>query len=78
MTEYQIVKIDGKEVLCRWEMIKEEKYSNFATYKAVPIITKEAFLECYNEWVLKPMRENPISIQHEFGVPVDNGGVTPV
>lgn len=42
------------------------------------IITKEEFLECYNEWVLKPMRENPVSIQHEFGIPVDNGGVTPV
>lgn len=51
MTEYQIVKIDGKEVLCRWEMIKEEKYSNFATYKAIPIITKDAFLACYNEWI---------------------------
>lgn len=43
------------------------------------VITKEEFLECYNEWVLKPMRENPVSIQlNEFGIPVDNGGVTPV
>lgn len=42
------------------------------------VITKEEFLACYNEWILKPMRENPVSIQDEFCVPVDNGGVTPV
>ena len=77
MKEYEILKIDGKEAICRWEMVKEE-YNDFPTYKAVPIITKEEFLECYNEWVLKPMRENPVSIQSEFGIPVDNNGVTPV
>lgn len=42
------------------------------------VITKEEFLLCYNEWVLKPMRENPISTQTEFFIPADNGGVTPV
>lgn len=42
------------------------------------VITKEEFLACYNEWVLKPMLENPISVQSEFCVPVDNNGVTPV
>ena len=42
------------------------------------VITKEEFLACYNEWVLKPMLENPISVQSEFYVPTDNGGVTPV
>lgn len=42
------------------------------------IITKEEFLECYNEWVLKPLQENPVSVQSEFCIPVDNGGVTPV
>lgn len=42
------------------------------------VITKEEFLECFNEWVVKPSPENPISIQTEFYVPVDNGGVTPV
>lgn len=42
------------------------------------VITKEEFLACYNEWVLKPMQENPVSVQSEFGIPVDNGGVTPV
>ena len=42
------------------------------------IITKEEFLECFNEWVVKPLQENPVSIQTEFYVPVDNGGVTPV
>ena len=42
------------------------------------IITKEEFLECFNEWVVKPLQENPVSIQQEFYVPVDNGGGTPV
>ena len=42
------------------------------------MITKDEFLECYNEWVIKPLRENPVSIQSEFYIPVDNGGVTPV
>lgn len=42
------------------------------------VITKEEFLACYNEWVLKPMRENPVSVQSEFFVPVGNNGVTPV
>lgn len=42
------------------------------------IITKEEFLECYNEWVVKPLQENPVSLQTEFYIPADNGGVTPV
>lgn len=42
------------------------------------IITKEEFLECYNEWVVKPKRENNISIPQGFYIPADNGGVTPV
>ena len=42
------------------------------------IITKEEFLECFNEWVVKPSQENPVSSQTEFYVPVDNNGVTPV
>lgn len=42
------------------------------------LITKEEFLECFNEWVVKPLQENPVSIQTEFGIPVDNGGGTPV
>lgn len=42
------------------------------------IITKEEFLECFNEWVVKPLQENPVSSQTEFYIPVDNGGVTPV
>jgi len=42
------------------------------------VITKEEFLECFNEWVVKPSQENPVSIQNEFYVPADNGGVTPV
>ena len=42
------------------------------------IITKEEFLECFNEWVVKPLQENPVSIQSEFCIPVDNNGVTPV
>lgn len=42
------------------------------------IITKEEFLECFNEWVVKPSQENPVSIQSKFYVPADNGGVTPV
>lgn len=42
------------------------------------IITKEEFLECFNAWVVKPLQENPVSIQSEFCIPVDNNGVTPV
>ena len=42
------------------------------------IITKEEFLECFNEWVVKPLQENPVSIQTEFGIPVDNNGIKPV
>lgn len=42
------------------------------------IITKEEFLECFNEWVVKPLQENPVSLQTEFFVPVDNGGGIPV
>ena len=42
------------------------------------IITKEEFLECFNEWVVKPSQENPVSIQKEFYIHADNGGVTPV
>lgn len=42
------------------------------------IITKEEFLECFNEWVVKPLKENPVSSQTEFYIPADNGGVTPI
>lgn len=42
------------------------------------VITKEEFLACFDEWVVKPMKENPVSVQSEFCVPVDNNGVTPV
>lgn len=42
------------------------------------VITKEEFLACYKEWVLKPMRDNPVSVQSGFGIPVDNNGTTPV
>lgn len=42
------------------------------------IITKEEFLECFNEWIVKPLQENPVSLQTKFCVPVDNGCVTPV
>lgn len=42
------------------------------------IITKEEFLECFNEWIVKPSQENHISIPQGFYIPVDNGGVTPV
>ena len=42
------------------------------------VITKEEFLDCYNEWVLKPMQENPVSVQSKFYIPVDNNGITPV
>jgi len=60
---------------------KTPVYDNDGSYVAIRnevVITKEEFLACYNEWVLKPMQEHPISIQDEFCVPVDNGGVTPV
>lgn len=42
------------------------------------VITKEEFLACFNEWVVKPLQENPVSLQTEFYIPADNGGVTPI
>lgn len=48
------------------------------TGQDITVITKEEFLACYNEWVLKPMQENPISVQSEFYIPVDDDGRTPV
>ncbi len=60
---------------------KTRAYSNeykTPVYKTEVVITKEEFLECFNEWVVKPLRENPVSVQTEFYIPVDNGGVTPV
>ena len=42
------------------------------------VITKEEFLECFNEWVVKPSQENPISLQTKFIIHADNDGLTPV
>lgn len=50
MTEYEILIIDGKEALCRWEMVKEARY-DFPTLRAVPVITKDEFLTCFNAWI---------------------------
>ena len=50
----------------------------YTTSSTELVLTKEEFLLCYNEWILKPLRENPISTQTEFYIPVDNNGVTPV
>ena len=33
------------------------------TFRDELVITKEEFLACYGEWVLKPMRENPVSVK---------------
>lgn len=60
---------------------KTPVYDIEGTYIAVKnelVITKEEFLACYYEWVLKPMRENSVPIQDEFCVPVGNNGCTPV
>ena len=40
------------------------------------IITKKEFLECYNEWVVKPSQGTPVSLQTKFHV--DYSGATPV
>lgn len=56
-------------------------YDNEGTYIAVKnelVITKEEFLTCFNEWVVKPSQENSVSIQTSFYASTDNGGVTPV
>ena len=50
MTETEILEINGEETLCRWELVKDAG-TDFPTYQAVPIITKEQFLACYNAWV---------------------------
>ena len=41
------------------------------------IITKEEFLECYNEWVVKPSQGTPASLQTKFHVPADSSGIVP-
>lgn len=48
MLKNEILEIDGEETLCRREVVKD---TDFPTYRVVPIITKEQFLTCYNEWV---------------------------
>lgn len=60
------------------ETIVDDNNSDFITFRKDIVITKEEFLECFNEWVVKPSQENPISSQTEFYIPTDNGGVTPV
>ena len=60
------------------ETIIDDNNSDFITFRKDVVITKEEFLECFNEWVVKPSQENPVSIQSKFYVPADNGGVTPV
>lgn len=60
------------------ETIIDDNSSDFITFRKDIVITKEEFLECFNEWVVKPSQENPISSQTEFYIPADNGRVTPV
>lgn len=64
------------DMLIRETPVYEER--EYIAIRKDCIITKEEFLECFNEWVVKPSQENPISIQTEFYIPADNGGVTPV
>jgi hypothetical protein len=68
--------IENDKLIRRTKVYSEER--NAPIYKNEVVITKEEFLKCYNEWVIKPKRENPISIPTEFYIPVDNGGGTPV
>jgi hypothetical protein len=63
------------------KLIRETRilnHNNIETFRRDCVITKEEFLECYNEWVIKPKRKNPISIQTDFYIPADNDGGTPV
>ena len=60
------------------ETIIDDNSSDFIMFRKDIVITKEEFLECFNEWVVKPSQENSISSQTEFYIPVDNGRVTPV
>lgn len=57
---------------------KTPVYDSDGSYVAIRnevVITKEEFLSCYKEWVLK----NPaVSIQSEFFIPVGNNGSTHV
>ena len=64
--------------LIRQTPVYDYSDGSYIAVKNELVITKEEFLACYNEWVLKPMRENPVSVQSEFGIPVDNNGCTPV
>lgn len=63
--------------LVRKTRVYSDEYKS-PVYKVEVVITKEEFLECFNEWVVKPLKENPASVQTEFCIPADNGGVTPV
>ena len=62
--------------LIRKTPVQGDSNGSVIAIKNVLVITKEEFLMCYKEWVLKPMR--PESAPFEFGIPVDNDGCTPV
>ena len=57
-----------------------EETTGHKIFSSEMVITKEEFLACYNEWVLKPMRENSVAVQGDSGfcIPIDNNGCTPV
>ena len=43
------------------ETIVDDNNSDFITFRKDIVITKEEFLECYNEWIIKPLKQNPVS-----------------
>jgi hypothetical protein len=46
----KITEINGQEVLCRFEEIRDGD-GVFTVYKTTPIITKDEFLCAYNAWI---------------------------
>ncbi len=43
------------------ETIIDDNSSDFITFRKDIVITKEEFLECFNEWIIKPSQQNPVS-----------------
>ena len=46
----KIIEIDGQEVLCRFEEVRDSG-GVFKVYKTTPIITKGEFLTAFNAWM---------------------------
>jgi len=67
--------IENDKLVRKTRVYSEER--NAPIYKNEVVITKEEFLECFNEWVVKPSQGTPASLQTKFHVPADSSGIVP-